>query len=197
MEAFKKRLFTAINLPRDLKDELKNLLNELKKREPSVKWVKPDGFHLTLHFLGYLDESEEERAKKAMSGFAGKFGELEFELGKISAFPDINRPRVIFLECRQVNGDTSVKLQKELGEALRKNSIIIDGRPWASHITLGRVKDDGRFGRTNPIACGLKNFSELFGAASKKRFKVNSFELMESKLSQGGAEYKIVKSYAL
>jgi len=80
----KKRLFIALNLPQNIKDEITDLIKKLAKlnKGANIKWVSLKNMHLTLHFLGYVDKELEEQVKLAMQGFQGKFGQLQFELGK-------------------------------------------------------------------------------------------------------------------
>lgn len=185
----KKRLFIALKLPDDIIADITDLINKLTKQNKSraVKWVKPDGIHLTLHFLGYLDVQLENQIKLIMQSFQGKFGELQFKLGKINAFPNLSRPRVIYLGCKQVDSKSVFKLQELLGEKLIQLRIKVDRRHWKPHLTLGRVKDVGTF----QVPPDLINFD------FNKIFTVNLFELIESKLKPDGAEYKEVISYKL
>jgi 2'-5' RNA ligase len=181
-----KRLFIAINLSEKIKRKIIEFTDKLAKNNKNkpIKWVMGDGLHITLHFLGYADGILEEQVKLAMQSLSGKFGELKFTLGKISAFPGLASPRVIFLECEQTNGKSVLKLQELLGEKLTQLGIVVDERPWKPHITLGRVKERCDF-KTGDCAVEPLNFS------------VSSFELMESRLTPQGAEYEKVVSYNL
>lgn len=184
----KKRLFIALNIPLVIKNKLADLLDELARHSQGIKWCQLESLHLTLHFLGYLDQATEKQVELIMQSYAGKFGSFEFKLGRINAFPNLNRPRVIFIECPQTNGRSIYKLQSLLGEKLAKLNIEVDRRPWQSHLTLGRVKQaDGKF------TSEQKEQQELTALT----FKVDSFELMESELTRSGPIYKEVISYKL
>ena len=184
--AKKRRIFIALNLPREIKKDLAEALVKLSGEVGGVKWVKPDGLHLTLHFLGYLDEPQIEKVMAVMDELAKKFGSMNFEAGGIGAFPALTNPRVFFLDCRQTNGRTVYEMQKKLGEKLSENGFTIDSRPWQAHLTLGRVK-----GRLSQSAFSLSRYEKI----KNKNFTVKSFELMESKLRPDGAAYKVVMSY--
>ncbi len=185
-EQRKKRLFIALNLPQNIKDEISVLIKKLDRqnRGANIKWVNSGNMHLTLHFLGYVSTDLEEQIKLAMQCFQGKFGQLQFKLSKINAFPDLACPRVIFLECRQINSKSVFKLQELLGEKLIQLGVKVDKRPWKPHLTLGRVEE----------RCNIK--IEKCTIASSE-FMVNTFELMESVLRPTGAEYKKVISYIM
>ena len=108
---------------------------------------------------------------------------FEFELSGLGAFPNLDRPRVIFVECRQLGRNSAMALQKSLGqEILIRAEIKLNRRPWTPHITLGRVKS-----RKSPgsIHCPIPN----------TEFRVPTFDLMESVLRPSGAEYKIIEKF--
>lgn len=232
--AKKRRIFIALNLSKEIKEELAEALvklsgeadgvhpapfgqfikykkNTLPKR-CGVKWVKPDGFHLTLHFLGYLDEPQIEKVMAVMNELAKKFGPINFEAEGIGAFPALTNPRIIFLDCRQTNGNSVYELQTELGKKLEKIGITIDKRRWQAHLTLGRVnpvrntrkvlnfasrqKDIISNGVKTKLPQSVHSLAK-YVKIKNKQFSVDSFELMESHLSPSGAEYEIVTSYKL
>ncbi len=173
----KKRLFMALNLPNELKKNINKGCAVMKHNNTGVRWVKSDIMHLTLHFLGNLDKGLVEHVKEAMKSLEGRFKKIEFITGKINAFPNLERPRVIFLECKQTNGESAHKLQDMLGKELVKIGIKIDSRLWKTHLTLGRVKyNQGLYLNPNCI----KTYA----------FSISTFELMESELKYSGAEYR-------
>ncbi len=184
----KKRLFIALNLPKAVKVKITDLLNELGRQSRGIKWCKPEILHLNLHFLGYLAEQTEKQIKLIMQSYAGKFGSIEFKLGGINAFPNLNRPRVIFIECPQVNGRSIYKLQSLLGEKLAQINIAIDQRRWQPHLTLGRVKEANTKFKTD-----YKENNKLTSTI----FSIKTFELMESELTKEGPIYHEVISYKL
>lgn len=181
-----KRLFIALNLPEKIKKEIVEFSDKLAKNNKNkpIKWVMGDGLHITLHFLGYADGILEEQVKLAMQSLSGKFGEFEFALGKINAFPNLASSRVIFLECEQINGKSVFKLRELLGKKLIQLGIAVDERLWKPHITLGRVKE----------RCDFKTWD---CAVEPLNFSVSSLELMESRLAPQGAEYEKIVSYNL
>lgn len=182
----KKRLFLALNLPLNIKKQIAELLNILSKQNKGVKWVNPLGLHLTLHFLGYLDEEQNNKVQGIMQSLPDKFGEMSFIFKQVGAFPNLTRPRIIFLQGEQVGSRSVFKLQELLGLELIKLGIDIDDRSWQVHITLGRVK--------------ISNLNLKLPQNSKAlplSFKITSFELMESELTPSGAKYKEVMSCQL
>jgi len=182
----RKRLFIALNLPGEIKEKLEIFLRNLDRQNRGVRWVNLEGLHLTLHFLGYLDERKMEEVKDMMQGLSGKFGQMNFSLKRLDAFPNLDRPRIIFLEAKQTGDQSVFDLQELLGLELIKLKIDIDDRPWRSHLTLGRVKLPSQDLR---LPQDLKILP--------LDFKVSSFELMESELTPAGAKYKEIASFKL
>lgn len=187
----KTRSFIAINLPGEVKETLKKFLFKLQKdlSRYSIKWINPQGLHFTLHFLGYLDDEQLTKVKEILKFWTGKYHEyntkIEYQIFDLGGFPNLNQPRVIFLNCQELDSKNLIKnLQKDLGQDLAKLGIEIDFRPWHSHLTLGRVK--------MPQALHFKNYPPL-----NLRFEVKSIDLMKSELSRGGAKYTILEKFPI
>ncbi len=176
-----------MNIPGDVKSEMGDLLRSLAKGETAIHWVKPEILHITLHFLGNLGDEQIGRAKLAMQSLAGKFKGFRFGMKKISGFPSNKRPRVIFLECGQTNGNSVFKFQKLLGEKLAQNGISVDTRSWRPHITLGRVKTPG--GEPFDFSAPAPRIDSAFD--------VVTYDLMESTLNRDGPEYTILEKFNL
>lgn len=182
-----KRLFIAINLPQEIKEILFNLVLKLQKanKNKPIKWVTKDNFHLTLHFLGSVSEEKINEINQALEQIISGFPVLNFQLSDaINAFPDLNNPRVIFLKMKELNNGKTIKLQKEIGEALEGLGFEIDKRPFRLHLTLGRVKFK--------TSLQIPNF-----IIQSSEFKIPSVDLMASTLTSEGPIYKIEKQYFL
>ncbi len=182
-----KRLFLAINLPIEIKDELFNLVLKLQKanKNKPIKWVAKDNFHLTLHFLGPIPEENIEAINQALKPIIAEFSTLKFRLSNaIDAFPDLNNPKVIFLEMKELNNGQTIELQRKTGKALEWLGFKIDKRPFRLHLTLGRVK----FKTSVQIPKFSFQLSE---------FSIQTIDLMESNLTSQGPIYSIVKQYKL
>ena len=182
----KKRCFIAINLPTTIREQLIKLLAQLKKinSSPSIRYVKPGGIHLTLHFLGYLTEEQINQVKNVLKRLAGEYSATELITKNIDAFPNLSQPRVIFLANEEKKNNNLTNLQKNLGEELEKIGIEVDHRPWQPHLTLARI-------------AGPCQFKTEYLKITPLEIPVNTIELMESQLNPQGVEYKIIASYDL
>ena len=92
------RAFIAIELPSQIKAALSELQDNLKTgKSASVKWVGPEGIHLTLKFLGNVDEAEIPALNKALSEAVRGVAPFYLELGEPGAFPSSQAPRVVWV----------------------------------------------------------------------------------------------------
>ena len=133
------RTFIAIELPQKIIGTLSALQNQLKNTQADVKWVAPENIHLTLKFLGEVDEKKIEKIIQALEETAKDSQPFSIRLCALGAFPKINFPRVIWVGIDA--GDEKTKnIAFVLEEKLQKLGIPKEKRPFSSHITIGRVR---------------------------------------------------------
>ena len=133
------RTFIAIELPQKIIGTLSALQNQLKNTQADVKWVAPENIHLTLKFLGEVDEKKIEKIIQALEETAKDSQPFSIRLCALGAFPKINFPRVIWVGIDA--GDEETKnIAFVLEEKLQKLGIPKEKRPFSSHITIGRVR---------------------------------------------------------
>ncbi|MDD5341202.1 MAG: RNA 2',3'-cyclic phosphodiesterase [Patescibacteria group bacterium] len=182
-----KRLFLAINLPKEIKDELVNLVKKLDKanKNKPIKWVEDENFHLTLHFLGSTLAEKLDSIDRAIEPIVANFPTLNFQLSNsVDAFPNLIEPKVIFLEMKEMSDGKTLALQKQIGKILELLEFEIDPRPFRLHLTLGRVK--------SKTSIQIPNF-----IIHNSEFAIQSIDLMESELTSNGPIYTILKQYQL
>ena len=182
-----KRLFLAFNLPSETKIQIGRFIRLLNPKCPAIRWLDPTGLHITLHFLGDISLELEEKIKARLALSERKLDEpIRFTLAGLGGFPNLMQPHIIYLGCRQLNGQSVFSLHQELTVSLAGLGIGIDKRPWLPHITLGRVKD---------ISPGRIAFDKALVLVGD--FAIFTFELMSSNLSPTGVIYEKVASYSL
>jgi 2'-5' RNA ligase len=192
-----KRLSLAINLPSEIKAQLTDLVLKLYKanKNKSIKWVANENFHLTLHFLGDVPEEKISDINQTLEPIVNNFPTLNFSLSSsINAFPDLNNPKVIFLEMKELNDGKTIQLQREIGKSLSKMDFEIDYRPFKLHLTLGRVKFKTNIQIPRLGFAGRSRTNLQFPISN---FHVNSIDLMESNLIPTGPIYTCLKQYKL
>ena len=191
------RTFVAIELPANALAALTNLQNRLKTLAPphTVRWSAPQNIHLTLHFLGDVDTGDVGRISSALETTAANFEPFALSLGNLGCFPNIKRPRVIWVGMQEKN-QTLVDMQQALGEQLGKAiGFTPEKRAYSPHLTLGRVKK-------GVPSRHLGQLSEVIGQIQPAIDKlvdlpVEEVCLMQSELKPTGAVYTKLSQAAL
>ncbi len=133
------RAFIAADLPDEIRRELGKVIRHLKTELPQVpiRWVPPENIHLTLKFLGEVSQRNLPLLTELLKSEVADQRPFEFGVGGLNAFPDLRRPRVIWV---------GIKGPKELNDlhyavetAMEKLGYAREMRPFEPHLTLGRV----------------------------------------------------------
>lgn len=139
MPGNKLRTFIAIRFSETFKDYLGKLQDVLKTSNADVKWVKKENIHLTLKFLGEIEDKKIGEITKIIDNLSSKMPVFQLELSTLAAFPKKEYPRVIWVGLAK--GGTQIKqMAEELNNAISRLGLPKEPRPFSSHITLGRVK---------------------------------------------------------
>jgi len=177
------RVFIAIDLEPGLKTTLLALIRDLKATRADVRWTQAAGLHLTLKFLGEIDEAQAVRVKTILTDVAGRHSPFPLHLEGTGAFPGDEKPRVLWI------GFTAepelLALQDELDGALEGEGFAREKRTFKPHLTLGRVKGPDRI-RDAMLELG-KHRQKAFGGMT-----VRKVALFESRLRPEGAEYRVI-----
>ncbi len=134
------RTFIALELPEDLKKVFSILQQRLREYTDCVRWVKPEHIHLTLKFLGSIDEELVEPISRILENISKKQSSFSMHIAGIGAFPNTRNPKVIWVGI-QSSQDSLTKFQTTLEDALSVFGLPREKRPYAPHLTLGRVRD--------------------------------------------------------
>ncbi|GIW47999.1 MAG: RNA 2',3'-cyclic phosphodiesterase [Deltaproteobacteria bacterium] len=132
------RVFIAALIPEDTKLEIKRYVDEVKRCWDGVKWEDPKKFHITLKFLGEIEEARVEDIKGVLSEVVGAYSPFNVTASGLGGFPDLRRPRVIFVDLLENKEFES--FQRDIEEGLTRAGFKREERPFVSHITVGRVK---------------------------------------------------------
>ena len=178
------RTFIAIDLPSEIKDSLRRLQEKLKASKADVKWVEPKNIHLTLKFLGEIDDKKIEEITKIIDDTAKEKNKFQIHISSLGAFPKIDFPRVIWVGVE--TGDKENKgMAEELEEKTAKIGIPKEDRPFSSHITIGRTRSSLN---REKLVQDLKNNAELSG--ERLEFYVTKITLFKSTLTPRGPIYE-------
>ncbi len=188
------RLFTAVEFKKE-NNQIKEIVNKIKNmllvknKDSRARFL--DNFHITLLFLGEIENKKAETISKALESV--KIRETKLKIRKIGFFCSGKKARVLFLD---VEDNKELKaMQKEVSETIarlnkRKEIKTKKSKGFKAHITIARVKKD----------CGLKEAiakinKELGMEIKNIKLGVVGFSLIESVLTNKGAIYKTLKEY--
>jgi len=187
------RSFIAIELPDELKLGLVKLQAQLKSgNPPPVKWVDPNGIHLTLKFLGNVPADRIGDITGAIEKAAQGIPPFHLEVKDLGVFPNLRRVQVAWVG---ISGevDRLCQLQQRIESNLAPLGFAPESRPFTPHLTLARVRDRAssderqRFGQLIANA----KFEAAFA------FEVEAISLMRSQLTREGAIYSRTSSVGL
>ncbi len=193
------RIFIAINLEKEIKNILFGWQEEIKKKfsfleeELGRKIVKPVGkenFHITIEFLGYLEEKRIEKLRKVFNSAVLRINPFLIHFNEITYSPSEKQPRLIWVKGEK--SENLSLLRNRIRDVLRENEILksFENQGLLPHITLFRIKQwEWRM-------IDLEERPEIKKNVNLE-IKVNSFEIMESKLKRQGAEYAILEKISL
>lgn len=180
----KKRIFVAINLPKEIKAKLAEV--QSKMRDLPVRWADPSNTHLTLWFCGWVEEGDIKNIEDKITEEIENVTPFEMEIGELGAFPDVEHPHIIWVGAKVP--DSIEDLFRKLNQWGKKKGFNCDERKFSPHLTLGRLKE--RIRDFEGIICSL-------GKVEIGRFKADQIDVMESLLSKNGVKYKKLRGIKL
>jgi 2'-5' RNA ligase len=134
------RTFIAIELDEPLSIAIARVQGKLKRQAPpgSVKWVAPDGIHLTLKFLGDTREGRLSAIEQALRAACNGCAPFEFSVEGRGCFPNFRRPHVVWVAVRD-HGQTLARLHASVERHVAPLGFPTEERGFSPHLTLGRV----------------------------------------------------------
>ena len=188
------RLFVAIELPPVMLDALSVTMNVLRAAgaDTGLRWVRPEGIHLTLRFLGETDEEDLPGILAALRDVSRHHAPIEIANGPLGSFGGARTLRVIWAG---VGGQTEAlaALAADIDAALAPLGFKPEARAYNPHLTLARVRDDVPPHERARLHAILSHTA----SPAPVLFIATSFSLMESKLQRGGAVYRQVAGFPL
>ena len=177
------RTFIAIEISEEIRNTLAQIQSHLKYAGADVKWVAKDNIHLTLKFLGEVSEDKIEKIKSILNAIGSETKPFEITVKEIGAFPKIDYPRVIWVGLDK-GADESKELAKRIDEELSKIGFQKETRPFAAHLTLGRVRSP-----KNRAALVEKLLSVNLSPITYHLQPITSIILFQSTLTPQGSIY--------
>ncbi len=178
----KLRAFLALDPPEEVLGEIASIQNRLRNLiQGYIRWVRPEGIHLTLKFFGELSGDDVANIATVVGKAVEKEAPFSLAIGGAGVFPDPHRPRVLWLG---MSGDVERLrvFQKGLEQALVRIGFACEERPFRPHLTLGRI-------RTSKGLTGLTRVLEKGEEYTAGQFIASGLSLIQSELTPGGAMY--------
>jgi len=179
------RLFVALDLPEDVRRALGDLMARLKPECRGARWVRPEGMHLTLKFIGEAAPEKLDSIRRALAGVPFEQA-VELRFRGLGFFPNERRPRVAW--CGVEASPNLVRLAADVDRALVPLGVPSETRAFVPHLTLARFNSPQGLEKIVRAAADFK--SRDFGSAGN-----SEFYLYESFLKPSGAEYKRLATF--
>ncbi|MEW6742439.1 MAG: RNA 2',3'-cyclic phosphodiesterase [Planctomycetota bacterium] len=179
------RVFVAIDLDEPLRRALRSCIERQLIQGSSVHWVRPEGIHLTLKFLGEIEEIALDPVTRAVVEASRGIEPFEVGVRGLGFFPGIQNPRVFWAG---VEPHASLeRLARAVDERLAPLGFPREKKRFHGHLTLARIK-----GRPQPVDPAIVGSEPIFGTLD-----VSEVVVMESELARSGARYTRVATAPL
>ncbi|GGF30603.1 RNA 2',3'-cyclic phosphodiesterase [Aliidongia dinghuensis] len=175
------RLFVGIDLP----PETKLALSVAAQGLPGVKWVEPGNYHVTLRFIGEVDEGVAADIDEALAEVRAR--RFALSIAGVNLFGSEDKPRVLYAGVDR--SAPLVELRDKVGQALNRAGLPPEGRHFTPHVTLANIRD-GR-----PVHLG--RYLEGNNLLRLPPFPVERFQLVQSYLTKAGSLYEAAAEYPL
>jgi len=175
------RLFIAALIPEEIRKQLLKYINSLKSDIDGVRWEKSDKLHITLKFLGDVEESNLDNITNLLRRLVEESSPCKFEISEFGGFPNLNNPKVLYMGLSE-NREFS-EFQKKLDQGLSELGFEKESRRFIPHITLGRVKKKINM-KSSPVI-------------NQSSFEIVDIGLIKSEQRPKGSVYTPVKIYKL
>jgi 2'-5' RNA ligase len=172
------RLFTGVEIPADIGQALGMLRGGL----PGARWIDPQNYHLTLRFIGDVDDMVAQEVALMLSRV--KRGAFDLYLEGLTSFGG-RKPRAVVAAVAQTQ--TLLDVQAEQERLMQRIGLDPEGRKYTPHVTLARLRDSS--------SQAVAEYLSARGYFRTAAFHVSRFVLYSSRASVGGGPYVVEASY--
>lgn len=174
------RCFVAVEIPEPIQALLTPVQTHLQPQIRKASWTKTGNFHLTLKFLGDVHPEAIHEVSETLQRVTDTYSPFSIAFGGIGAFPNLARPRVIWMGVKQ-GASTVSRLAKTVNLELKHLGFSTDNR-FHPHLTLARLRTATNL---EPLKNILRKYDTIVGGS----MRVNEIALMQSQLHPNGAIY--------
>lgn len=183
------RAFIALNLPEADREALHAAAHPVRHAVESGAWVAAANLHLTLKFLGNVDEPPLASIGERLREIAAGHRPLTLDVGGAGVFPNFRAPRIVWLGVGQ---DARLELlYHDVERACEDLGFPVEGRAFRPHLTLGRLKTPPDANARSRLREALRELTE------SRRVVVRTVDLMASRPGTGGSRYTVMSAAPL
>jgi 2'-5' RNA ligase len=178
------RVFIALDLPAILRGELQAVSLRLQRSLAGapLRWVAPESMHLTLQFLGDIDQAQMNEIELRLRGLTTGFTAFNVRLAELGVFPNLRRPRILWAGLQAPA--SLAELQRAVEAEMVELGFAPEDRPFTPHLTLARAHRDAQPAQLAGLATKLKA-EQLAPLAAR----LDELVVFRSQLNRGGAVY--------
>jgi 2'-5' RNA ligase len=182
------RTFVAIELPSETKEKIEETITPFRKLNLSISWVKPKNLHLTLKFLGEVDEEKIDDIVSILAQGVKEEQRFKMDLKDFGAFPDFKKARVLWIGIEK-GKESLIRIQNKVEEGLSNIGFPQEKKGFSPHLTIARVKSPKGIER---LTEQIKNVNFV-----AEDIEVDELILMRSQLHPQGAIYTPLETFKL
>lgn len=180
------RLFVALDLSDAVRSEIVKFSEKLRAEFPAARWARSEGIHVTLKFIGEVQDERIPQIENALSG-VNSAAPVEMNFRGAGFFPDERRPRVFWIGIQGTPNLAEIAAQIET--QLEPLGVARESREFKPHLTLARISESRGIER-------LREVLRKRGAIDFGTVRTNEMYLYRSELGRGGAKYTRIKTFA-
>lgn len=185
------RTFIAVELAKDILEKIDDFIfktyREIDKNK--ISWVKKENLHITLKFLGEINENQIEVVKFVLKDVSKNFKEFTIFLEGLGFFPNLKFPKVIWIGIKK-HEDKLKLLASLIEESLSKHGFLKEKKEFIPHLTIARIKQIKKINEI--ISYAEKYKSQTFGIS-----EIKSITFFQSILKPEGPQYRIIEKLFL
>ena len=174
------RLFTGVEIP----SEIGLALSMLRGGLPGARWIDPENYHLTLRFIGDVDDVTAHEVAELLGRV--KRGGFELHMEGLTSFGG-RKPRAVVAQVAPAQA--LIEAQAEQERLMQRIGLEPEGRKFTPHVTLARLRDASSF--------AVADYLSARGYFRTAPFRISQFVLFSSRNSVGGGPYVVEASYPL
>lgn len=183
------RAFVAVDPAPEVARKIGEFIRAMERETRGMRWVGSHGIHVTLRFLGALEEDTLDEVKKRLTQLGELGGPIELQAAGIGFFPKPERPRVVWIG---LNGevDRLVMVQQKVTASIADLPLAKEeGHEFQPHLTVARIADTWHVRGLNRLTAAQ--------ATDFGRFSVAELHLYKSDLTPTGSTYTKLASFPL